>query len=99
MSPIAVLWRQNVFDRVADQVAPVQKRSLITCKCLLIKTPVRLGKSGLKVSRVILGCMSYGTPEWSPWALGEEVGIAQIKFACVYYLQLEIQGPEESASI
>ncbi|KAH9991263.1 NADP-dependent oxidoreductase domain-containing protein [Russula vinacea] len=42
---------------------------------------VRLGKSGLKVSRIILGCMSYGTPEWSPWVLGEEEGIAQIKFA------------------
>jgi len=42
---------------------------------------VRLGKSGLKVSRIILGCMSYGTPEWQPWVLGEEEGIAQIKFA------------------
>ncbi|KAJ7858074.1 NADP-dependent oxidoreductase domain-containing protein [Mycena olivaceomarginata] len=26
---------------------------------------VRLGTSGLKVSRIILGCMSYGDPEWS----------------------------------
>jgi len=25
--------------------------------------------------------MSYGTPEWQPWVLGEEEGIAQIKFA------------------
>ncbi|KAI0051426.1 Aldo/keto reductase [Auriscalpium vulgare] len=42
---------------------------------------VRLGKSGLKVSQIILGCMSYGSPEWQPWVLGEEEGIAQIKFA------------------
>lgn len=42
---------------------------------------VRLGKSGLKVSKIILGCMSYGTPEWQPWVLGEEEGIKQIKFA------------------
>ncbi|KAH9980101.1 Aldo/keto reductase [Lactifluus volemus] len=42
---------------------------------------VRVGKSGLKVSRIILGCMSYGTPEWQKWVLGEEEGIAQIKFA------------------
>ncbi|KAI0252105.1 Aldo keto reductase [Lactifluus subvellereus] len=42
---------------------------------------VRLGKSGLKVSRIILGCMSYGTPEWQTWVLEEEEGIAQIKFA------------------
>jgi hypothetical protein len=27
--------------------------------------------------------MSYGTPEWQRWVLGEEEGIAQIKFACV----------------
>ncbi|KAI9464944.1 Aldo/keto reductase [Lactarius psammicola] len=42
---------------------------------------VRLGKSGLKVSRIILGCMSYGSPEWQKWVLGEEEGINQIKFA------------------
>ncbi|TFY83901.1 hypothetical protein EWM64_g85 [Hericium alpestre] len=42
---------------------------------------VRLGNSGLKVSKIILGCMSYGTPEWQPWVLGEEEGIEQIKYA------------------
>ncbi|KAG8982912.1 hypothetical protein FRB93_007733 [Tulasnella sp. JGI-2019a] len=42
---------------------------------------VRLGKSGLKVSRLILGCMSYGSPNWQPWVLGEEEGIKQIKQA------------------
>jgi aryl-alcohol dehydrogenase-like predicted oxidoreductase len=35
---------------------------------------VNLGKSGLKVSRICLGCMSYGVPERGshPWSLGEE---------------------------
>lgn len=32
---------------------------------------VNLGKTGLKVSRVCLGCMSYGTPKWRPWVLDE----------------------------
>jgi hypothetical protein len=32
--------------------------------------------------------MSYGTPEWQPWVLGEDEGIAQIKFACVIHLQI-----------
>ena len=32
----------------------------------------RLGQSGLKVSRICLGCMSYGTPEWRDWVLPEE---------------------------
>ena len=29
----------------------------------------RLGTSGLKVSRVALGCMSYGSRQWRPWVL------------------------------
>src|SRR5437762_407665 len=34
----------------------------------------RLGKSGLKVSRLCLGCMTYGVPERGshPWSLDEE---------------------------
>lgn len=44
---------------------------------------VRLGNSGLKVSKIILGCMSYGTPEWQPWVLGEEESIEHIKAAYV----------------
>jgi predicted aldo/keto reductase-like oxidoreductase len=42
---------------------------------------VRLGKSGLKISRIVLGCMTYGSPEWAGWVLGEEDGIAHIKAA------------------
>ena len=30
-----------------------------------------LGKSGLVVSRLCLGCMSYGDPAWRPWVLDE----------------------------
>ena len=33
---------------------------------------VNLGKSGLKVSRLCLGMMSYGTSTWRPWVLDEE---------------------------
>lgn len=31
-----------------------------------------LGRTGVQVSRVCLGCMSYGSPDWRPWVLGEE---------------------------
>lgn len=44
-------------------------------------TYVRLGNSGLKVSRIILGTMSYGSPEWQGWVLGEEEGMKHIKAA------------------
>ncbi len=30
-----------------------------------------LGRTGVRVSRLCLGCMSYGTPEWRPWVLDE----------------------------
>ena len=32
---------------------------------------VRLGRTGLKVSRLCLGTMTYGTPAWRPWVLDE----------------------------
>ena len=31
----------------------------------------QLGRSGLSVSRICLGCMSYGSPAWRPWVLDE----------------------------
>jgi aryl-alcohol dehydrogenase-like predicted oxidoreductase len=31
----------------------------------------QLGKSGLVISRICLGCMTYGTPKWRPWVLDE----------------------------
>jgi 1-deoxyxylulose-5-phosphate synthase len=33
---------------------------------------VRLGNSGLHVSRVCLGMMTYGSSEWRPWVLDQE---------------------------
>ena len=42
---------------------------------------VNLGKTGLKVSRLCLGCMSYGTSQWRPWVLDEEPSRAFIKQA------------------
>jgi aryl-alcohol dehydrogenase-like predicted oxidoreductase len=33
---------------------------------------VRLGRAGLKVSRICLGCMSFGDPAWRPWVLDED---------------------------
>lgn len=33
---------------------------------------VRLGNTGLKVSRLCLGCMSYGSTGWRPWVLEED---------------------------
>jgi len=32
---------------------------------------VQFGSTGLRVSRLALGCMTYGTPDWRPWVLDE----------------------------
>jgi 1-deoxyxylulose-5-phosphate synthase len=42
---------------------------------------VNLGKSGLKVSRLCLGCMSYGTSKWRPWVLDEPASREIIRHA------------------
>ncbi|MCB1032455.1 MAG: aldo/keto reductase, partial [Acidobacteria bacterium] len=34
----------------------------------------RLGSTGMKVSRICLGAMSYGNAGWRNWILGEEEG-------------------------
>jgi len=35
----------------------------------------RLGNTGLSVSRLALGCMSYGTPKWRPWVLDADASL------------------------
>ena len=42
---------------------------------------VALGRTGLKVSRICLGMMTYGTPKWRPWVLDEETSRPFIKRA------------------
>src|SRR5438132_4055047 len=36
---------------------------------------INLGKAGLKVSRICLGCMSYGSRKWRDWVLDEPESI------------------------
>ncbi|EMD34225.1 hypothetical protein CERSUDRAFT_117121 [Gelatoporia subvermispora B] len=49
---------------------------------------VRLGTSGLKVSKIILGTMQYGSSGWQGWVIGdEEEAIRHIKFAYEHGIQ------------
>jgi aryl-alcohol dehydrogenase-like predicted oxidoreductase len=41
----------------------------------------QLGKSGLRVSVPIFGGMSFGTPKWAPWVIGEEQALPVLKAA------------------
>ena len=41
----------------------------------------RLGNTGLKVSRLCLGMMTYGAKQWRPWVLDEEESLPFIREA------------------
>ncbi|MBW2161692.1 MAG: aldo/keto reductase, partial [Deltaproteobacteria bacterium] len=40
-----------------------------------------LGRTGVRVSRICLGCMSYGTPKWRPWVHDDEASAPFFKRA------------------
>jgi aryl-alcohol dehydrogenase-like predicted oxidoreductase len=42
---------------------------------------LNLGRTGLSVSRICLGMMTYGTPKWRPWVLDEEASRPFVKRA------------------
>ncbi len=42
---------------------------------------VQLGQTGLQISRICLGMMTYGTPQWRPWVLDEDAGRPIVKRA------------------
>jgi versiconal hemiacetal acetate reductase len=42
---------------------------------------INLGKSGLKISKVILGAMSYGSSDWQGWVLNEAESLPLLKHA------------------
>ncbi|KAK6463202.1 NADP-dependent oxidoreductase domain-containing protein [Scheffersomyces coipomensis] len=43
---------------------------------------VKLGESGLSVSTIIAGCMSYGSKKWSNWVLEDEEEVFKILKRC-----------------
>jgi aryl-alcohol dehydrogenase (NADP+) len=42
---------------------------------------VRLGRTGLQVSRICLGTMTYGSPKWRDWVLDEDASMPFFKAA------------------
>lgn len=41
---------------------------------------VRFGQTGLTVSRLCLGCMTYGDPAWREWAFLVALGLLLLGF-------------------
>ena len=55
--------------------------SLASTRPLITEYTRSLGTSGLKVSKIILGCMSYGSSKWAEWVLDEEQSLPLLKAA------------------
>ncbi|KAF7524923.1 hypothetical protein G7054_g11283 [Neopestalotiopsis clavispora] len=62
---------------MASNVPASLKESVENSKCEYR----RLGKSGLRISVPILGCMSFGDPKSLPWSLPEEQALPLLKAA------------------
>ena len=41
----------------------------------------RVGNTGLKISKIILGCMSFGDKRWIDWILDEEEALPLLLYA------------------
>ncbi|SCU81064.1 LADA_0B11012g1_1 [Lachancea dasiensis] len=49
---------------------------------MAIPTQVRLGATGLKISPIVVGCMSYGSKSWAPWILEDKEEVFKILKHC-----------------
>jgi aryl-alcohol dehydrogenase-like predicted oxidoreductase len=68
---LTVAWRRR-WTSTSAAITREPYRLAPLWKGLLDVQYVRLGLSGLKVSRVTLGCMSFGDGSRHPWALDDE---------------------------
>ncbi|EXJ82877.1 alcohol dehydrogenase [Capronia epimyces CBS 606.96] len=41
----------------------------------------RLGNSGLKISKIVMGGMSFGNPQWEGWVLDEKASLPVLEYA------------------
>ena len=75
---------QNVFTKRKAQDG-IRTVSITLVRSLTSQAPhscrFSLGKSGLKISKVILGAMSYGSSDWQSWVLNEAEALPLLKHA------------------
>lgn len=53
------------------------KNDLYSFATSLVKQ-VPFGNTGIKISPIIVGCMSFGDPKWQPWILEDEEKVFEI---------------------
>src|ERR1043165_6345986 len=62
---------EAIGSREAVDVPPVFLLPTDYCRLPDMQT-VNLGRTGIKVTRICFGCMSYGTKPWQEWVLDED---------------------------
>ena len=60
---------------------------------------VNLGASGLKVSRISLGMMTFGSPEWRPWIRDEETAREVVRKAVELGVNAYMGKPYQEAEL
>lgn len=75
--------KDTLRDLVASWAIPTASGTAAAAAVRPSMEYARLGNSGLKVSKIILGCMAYGNPNWegSPWVLPEAEALPLLKKA------------------
>jgi hypothetical protein len=61
--------------------SPAPRRDHIDILTSVCDKKKSLGNSGLKISKVILGTMSYGSSQWQDWVLDEDKALPLIEHA------------------
>src|SRR5258708_4649245 len=77
-------WRRSSEERAGQRIAANPSEFALNfppAHSEEVMETTRLGKTGLKVSRICLGTMTYGSPNWRDWVLGEEESRPFIKKA------------------
>ena len=77
------LSQRHIFQRFTSTMEYTRQAGPTICLIWVWKADrdPRLGDSGLKISKVILGAMSYGSPEWQEWVLDEEKSLPLLEHA------------------
>lgn len=76
------LVASSIHENMAEKKMEYVKCAKILDMCYMAElTHSSLGKSGLKVSKVILGAMSYGSSKWQPWVLDEAESLPLLEHA------------------
>ncbi|KAJ0283357.1 hypothetical protein COL940_004706 [Colletotrichum noveboracense] len=83
--PSLIVWvvSQSILTFLANKLQDyTQNLTMAEPSMKYVRSPpFSVGKSGLKVSQIILGCMSFGDKNWQPWLLDQAEALPILNYA------------------